>query len=509
MAELLTRMVAGRPAATAIRDDFSSVDWAGLNRRVNRWINLFRANGLGAGDVVSFVTGNRIGTFEALLAGMHAGITIVPVNWHLTAGEIAYILADSGSRALLTQPEHADVAAEAAAKAGTISVGLVLGDEPHAGLTPVEPLLAKASDTEPADQCSGDVLLYTSGTTGHPKGVVSGRFVPGAPVANVAGTVELLGTALGIRDGGRGLLVGPWYHSAQVFFTMFPLLRGCDLVLRERFDAADTLATIDRDGVTICHLVPTQFVRLLRTDPAGFTGASLERVWHGGGPCPVDVKRAMIEWWGPVLYEYYAGTESGITTVIDSPDWLAHPGSVGRAVPPNQLVVVDGDGVEQSPGTTGTVYLRRPPDRDFSYHNAPEKTAAAHREPGMFTLGDVGHVDAAGYLYLTGRSVDLIVTGGVNVYPAEIEAVLQVHPAVRDVAVVGVPDPEFGEQVKAVVELEDGVSATDEELDRHCRAALAGFKVPRSYDFVPSLPREPTGKLRKREIRAGYLAGTP
>jgi acyl-CoA synthetase (AMP-forming)/AMP-acid ligase II len=511
MARLFANMVSERPTSTALVDERSALSWADLNRRVNRWIHVFRAHGLGTGDRVGFVMGNRNETFEALFACLHAGLVVVPISWRLTAVEIGYVLADSGSRGLIADPDYAEAAARAADSSGTLGMRLVTGDRPRHGLVPVAPLLDDAGDAEPDGQCSGDVLLYTSGTTGRPKGVVTGRFVAGAPLDRTMKLLDLLGAGLGIPDQGRVLLVAPWYHSGQLFFSMFPLLRGCTLVLRHGFDPVDTLATIDNERITMGHFVPTQFIRLLRVDEQArsrFRGASLERVWHGGGPCPIAVKQAMINWWGEVLVEYYAGTEAGIATLIDSATWLSRPGSVGRALAPNEIVIAGADGESLPPGVPGTVYLRQPPGRDFSYYNAPEKTAAAHLGPGVFTLGDIGHLDEDGFLYLTGRSLDTIVSGGVNIYATEIELVLQQHPAVRDVAVFGVPDAEFGEQVKAVIAMEqDAGVAPDglgQVLDSYCRSVLAGYKVPRSYDIVDALPREPTGKLFRSRIRDAY-----
>jgi long-chain acyl-CoA synthetase len=513
MAGLLVDDARRAPTEVVIADDTDSRTRAELNARVNRWIALLRGRGLRVGDRVALVTGNRITTFEALLACLHTGLTVVPVCWRLTASEIGYILSDSGSRAVLTDPAHADRVA-AAADGLPLALAAVTGDEPAGGLMPVDPLLADGADAEPTGECSGAVMLYTSATTGRPKGVVSTLLVAGAPLQRVAGTVASLGTAFALPARGRVLLVGPWYHAAQVFFTLFPLLRGCGLVLRKRFDAAATLADIDSERITMCHLVPTQFLRLLRLDDrtrAGFDGRSLERVWHGGAACPVEAKRRMIEWWGPRIVEYYAATEAGIATVIDSTEWLARPGSVGRPVPPNEIVVLGPDGAELPHGQSGAVYLRRPARLDFRYHNAPEKTAAAYRAPGLFTVGDLGHLDEDGYLYLAGRTFDTVISGGVNIYPAEIEGVLVTHPAVRDAAVFGVPDEEYGERVLAVVELEEECGLLPDDvpaaLDGLCRRHLAGFKRPRSYRVVDRLPREPTGKLNKRALRDPYWAG--
>jgi long-chain acyl-CoA synthetase len=481
--------------------------WADLDARVNRWIHLLRGHGLTAGDAVAVVAGNCKESIEVVLAALHAGLVVVPVNWHLTASEIAYVIDDSASRAVIVDAERATVVAAALSlTAGACAARLVLGDDDRDGCAAVEPLLEKASAAEPEDQVCGTTMLYTSGTTGVPKGVVNGLFRAGAPFRRVHRTLSFAGVMFGVPAAGRVLLVGPWYHSAQLFFALTSLLRGSTLVIQERFEPAALLDIIDTEQVTHCHLVPTQFVRLLRLDAATrerFDLRSLRRVWHGGGPCGVDVKRQMIAWWGPVFVEYYAATEGGIVTFIDTEEWLRRPGSVGRAVPPTEILIVDDSGAELPRNTPGRIYLRRPGRESFRYHNATEQTRQAYLEPGVFTYGEVGYKDDAGYLFLTGRAKDMVVSGGVNVYPAEVEAVLQTHPAVRDVAVLGVPDDEYGERVVAVVELEPGVideASVPAVLDRHCRGSLAGFKVPRSY-VTQALPRDAAGKLRKATLR--------
>jgi long-chain acyl-CoA synthetase len=518
MAGILAQLVERGPGRAALTGEHgTSLTWADLDRRVNQWIAVLREHGLRAGDRVALVTGNRPVTFEVLLACLHTGLVAVPVSWRLTASEIAYLLADSGAKAMVTEPAYAERAAQAAGQAETRPrLAAVNGEEARAGLTPVEKLMASADPTEPPGQRSGSVMLYTSATTGRPKGVLTSLFSLGADLGRIARTTTTLGERVGIPQGGRSLLIGPWYHAAQLFFSLFPLLRGCTVVLRQRFDAAAALVDLEQEQITLCHMVPTQFIRLLALGGAaraGFSGGHLQRVWHGGAACPVGVKREMIDWWGPVLMEYYGATEAGIITMIDSAEWLSKPGSVGRPVPPTEVLVVGDDGAQCPPGVPGRVYVRRPPRLDFEYYNAPGKTDAAHLAPGVFTVGDLGRLDEDGYLFLTGRTVDTIISGGVNIYPAEIEAVLLDHPAVRDVAVIGIPDEEFGERVLAVVEPDPGggtpgggTPAGDltAALDAHCRERLADYKRPRGYRLVSRLGREPTGKLDKRALRAPY-----
>jgi len=512
MAELLVLMTERTPGQTALADEQTSMTWAELDHKVNQWIGVLRAHGLRAGDRVAMVLGNRPVTYEVLLACLHTGLVAVPVSWRLTAPELAYLLTDSGAAAVLAEPSTAGRVAAAMREARhSPRLAMVAGDQPRDGLVPTEDLLAGATAAEPAGQSTGSVMLYTSATTGRPKGVITGLFRCGAGLDQTRRTVGGLGAAFGIPERGRSLLVGPWYHAAQIFFSLFPLLRGCELVLRRRFDAAATITDFAEREITLCHLVPTQFVRMLALPPAdreSFRGGCLERVWHGGAACPVEVKRRMIDWCGPGFVEYYAATEAGIVTTIDSAEWLARPGSVGKPRPPTEVLIVDGDGAECPAGVTGSVYVRRPSKLDFEYHNAPGKTADAHRAPGTFTVGDLGRLDEDGYLFLTGRTIDTIISGGVNIYPAEVEAALLSHRSVRDVAVFGIPDDDFGETVMAVVEADPaaGLPPQDlpEALDAHCRSQLAGYKRPRRYQVVGSLPRHPTGKLDKQVLRAPY-----
>ncbi|RSM78879.1 AMP-dependent synthetase [Amycolatopsis sp. WAC 01375] len=509
MPTLLNDYIAEDGTGVAIVDEAGAVGWRLLGERVNRWIALLRDRGIGEGDRLACVLGNRRETFEVLLACLHSGITVVPINWHLTDPEIAYIVSDSGSKALVVEPSYAETAGRAVARStGECATLIVTGSADEAGFEAAEPLLARMSSAEPDGQTCGATMLYTSGTTGAPKGVVNGLFVVGAPFSRVAKLTRYAHVVLDVPSRERCLLDGPWYHSSQLFFSLLGLLLGSTLVIRRSFDPESTLDTIDRERITAAHLVPTQFIRLLRLPPevrARFSGASLGRVWHGGGPCPPDVKRRMIDWWGPVLTEYYGATEGGAVTLTGSRDWLAHPGSVGKAVPPNEIVILGEDGTPQPIGASGQVFVRRVKGQSFRYHNAPEKTRSAHLEPGTFTFGDVGHLDEDGFLYLTGRAQDMIVSGGVNVYPAEIEAVLLNHPVVRDVAVIGVPDDEFGERVAAVVEV-TGEAPADlfALLDPFCRKSLAGFKTPRTYHVIERLPREATGKLRKDVLRKSF-----
>lgn len=508
MAELLRAFARDGSDRPAVEDERVSRSWAELNARVNRWADLLRSHGLGVGDHVCLLSLNRVEVAEVLLACMHTGIVCVPVNSYLVADEIAYILGDSGASAVVVDEPHVETLRAA-------------GDQLDASLRPrllgalggedLEVALGEASPEEPADQCAGGVMFYTSGTTGQPKGVRHSGLRTGGSVASlldVAGLRQIMGL---LPSGSRSLLCGPWYHSGQTALGLIPLLHGLGTVIRDRPSPEAILQTIDDAEIALAHLVPIQLVRLLRvTDEVkdSFAGDSLRMVWHGAAPCPAEVKRSMIEWWGPKLVEYYGATEGGVVSMISSEEWLARPGSVGRPQP-GTVAVVGPDDLEVPPTEVGRVFVRPADGRDFAYHNAGEKTEAAHRSDRSYTFGDVGYLDAEGYLFLTDRSADMLITGGVNVYPAEVEAALLAHPSVDDVAVFGVTDDDFGESIHAEVavgELATGSTASlQADLTTWCRLRIAGFKVPKSWRFRDELPRRDDGKLLKRELRDAHV----
>ena len=451
-----------------------------------------------------------------MAAATHCGLRYVPVNWHWVAEELAYVLADSDSRALVAGARFAALARETLARddCPELAVALAAGGEAGDGLGAYEDFIAGAPSSEPEDQVMGAPMFYTSG---HHR-PTQGRGVE--LLSRATSRVELMTLigkaivgALGLPEGGRTLLEGPAYHSAQWAFSYLPLLAGSSVVMRHKFDAAEMLRLIDEYGVTNVHLVPTQFVRLLRLDEkkkADFDGSSLKVAWHGAAPCPHDVKRAMIEWWGPKIFEYYGSTEGAIISTISSEEWLARPGSLGKPLGIVEIRVIKEDGSVAGPGEEGQLYFRNQMGTDFEYHKDPEKTRNAHLEPGVFTVGDVGYLDSDGFLFMSDRKIDMIISGGVNIYPAEIEGVLLGHAAVADAAVFGIPDEEYGEEVKAAVELTPGHAPSAdlaEELIEHCRGHLAGYKAPRSIDFEEKLPRHPTGKLFKRLLREPYWEG--
>ena len=495
--------VAEDPDAPAV-DDLARQRTRGelLDRalRLGHW--MLDEGGVPVGGHVAMLIGNRVELIDLLIATQQAGVWNTAINWHLTAGEVAYILDDSSSTVLFTDPEHESVARAAVAAAGHDVAVVVAGDELD-GLAshPVD-------DPFPLDGPGGGTMLYTSGTTGRPKGVKRRRQ---RDLAETMATTVASGRLLGLDGQGPHLVTGPLYHAAPLGFAAIDLANGSELVLMPRWDESQCLRLIQERGVRNSHVVPTMCVRLLRMpedERAAFDPSSLHTVLHGAAPIAPSTKHQMIQWWGPVLTEYWGSTEGGVFTLVDADAWLTKPGTVGKAIPIYEVFAVGADGERLPPGEVGTLYTHNlQTDEVFEYHQASEKTAAAHSSPGTFTMGDVGYVDEDGYVFLSDRAANMIISGGVNIYPAEIEQVLIEHPAVADVAVFGIPDDEWGEQVKAAVELRDGFVPTAEleaELLLFARERLAGFKVPRSVDFEDALPRHPTGKLYTRLLRDRY-----
>lgn len=517
MARLTAAIAQRKGDVPALVDEFGELNWCSFDERINRVIHGLRAAGLNSGDTLALMCGNRREYFEVTVAAMHAGMIIVPVNWHWVAAELAYVIEDSDAVAFIVEDRYADVAVEACAdaQAAGCPVRIVIGDHVPVGFEGYEDVLARSDPSEPEDQTSGGPMFYTSGTTGFPKGVRSALTATGNDLAIVDLVAQASMGMLQVPTDGVTLLEGPAYHSAQWGLSVLPLLGAAStIVMRHRFDPAELLDLVDRYQVTNMHLVPTQFIRLLKLPDdvrARFDGSSLAIVIHGAAPCPIDVKQRMLDWWGPVVMEYYGGTEGGFLTIITGEEWLARPGSLGKATAMTELLIVDDDGVPCGVGESGQIYFASRMGADFEYHKAPEKTEAAHRAPGVGTLGDIGYLDDEGYLFMSDRKIDMIISGGVNIYPAEIEGVLVGHPAVADAAVFGIPDDEMGEQVKAAVELVDGRSASDDlaaELIAFVRESLAGYKAPKTIDFEERLPRHPTGKLYKRLLRDPYWEGS-
>ncbi len=517
MARIIAKHAAAKPDVPAVIDEVGVTDWDDFNARVNKLIHALRGAGLTTGDVFSAYCGNRREYFEIMSAAAHAGWLFVPVNWHFTAEELAYVADNSDSKALIADARFIDTVAEAVARkdfpAMTTKLLIDAEDLPP-GFEDYEAFIADHSAEEPEHQCLGGPMFYTSGTTGRPKGVRSSNTQPGGPLE----ILEMMGAGLPqmlqIPPDGTTLLCGPVYHSAQWAFSFLPLLAGSTIVMSHKFDPAETLKLIDRHQITNVHMVPTQFHRLLQLDEErreAFSGKSLRSVWHGAAPCPPEVKRSMLGWWGPVIHEYYGSTEGSIVSVCTADHWLKKPGTLGKPAPIVEVRIVKEDGSLAGPNEEGQIYVKNLMGSDFEYHKEPTKTAEAHLEPGVFTFGDIGYLDDDGDLFMSDRKIDMIISGGVNIYPAEIEGVLMAHPAVADAAVFGIPNDEFGEEVKAAVELRDGHKASpklEAELIEHVREHLAGYKAPRSVDFETDFPRHPTGKLYKRKLRDRYWEGS-
>jgi len=440
-------------------------------------------------------------------AATRAGLYFCCISTQLAVAEAAYILQDCQAKLLLTSEKKKDLAAQVVAGAGP-RYKFITGGGLH-GFRSWDEDLAAQPGTPIADESEGQDLLYSSGTTGRPKGVKAALAEPGQP-SPIARLTDLNVRSYGFDAATVYLSPGPLYHAAPLRWLLVTLRLGATAVVMESFDAESALALIAQHKVTHSQWVPTMFVRMLRLPEAARRThdlSSMRCAVHAAAPCPVDVKRAMIAWWGPVLWEYYAGTESNGATVISSAQWLAHPGSVGQAAM-GRIHILGENGQELPPREIGAIYFSGGPE--FEYLNDPEKTRSVRDAHGRSTIGDIGWQDEDGFLYLTDRQSNMIISGGVNIYPQEIESVLVSHPAVQDVAVIGVPNAEFGEEVKALVQLVDPSRASPglgHELIAHCRARIAGLKCPRSLSFVTELPRHANGKLVKRLLPAQLRAG--
>jgi long-chain acyl-CoA synthetase len=480
-----------------------------LERRSVQLARVLHEAGLRPGDTVALLTENSLRAFEVYWAAVRSGLYITAVNYHLKPDEVGYIVADSGAAALIVSAEQAATAEAIRAEATAANrVRLAFGG-PVTGYGSYEETIASASAVPLADQPMGATMLYSSGTTGRPKGVRPP--LPEGQVGDAADTLTALaGQLFGVTTDTVYLSPGPIYHAAPLRWSAAIQAIGGSVVMMKRFDAEQAVAAIERWKVTHAQFVPTMFVRMLqlpRHVRERYDVGALRVAIHAAAPCPVEVKRKMIDWWGPILVEYYAGTEGNGMTAVDSATWLARPGTVGRAVHGVIRICAD-DGTELPVGQTGTVYFEQ--DKvPFAYHNDPDKTRAAQhpQHQAWTTLGDIGYLDADGFLFLTDRRAFTIISGGVNIYPQETENVLALHPAVYDVAVIGVPDPEMGESVAAFVQPAAG-AVPGPELEREIiafvKSKIASFKAPRTVHFVDELPRSEAGKLMKPELKARY-----
>jgi long-chain acyl-CoA synthetase len=494
-------------AAAVIEPDGRVVSYAELAAEADRYGRGLQGLGLSAGDAVAALLPNSATALAVYFAAIETGLYVVPVNWHQVAAEVAHILADSGAGAFVAHERFAAVATAAADLAG-VGPRFAVGQIP--GFEPLSALGDDGSAERPSPRTHGAPMLYTSGTSGRPKGVrrpLTG-LDPDAAAVMATWFFGLFGLAP--YDGHVHLCGSPLYHTAVLNFAAISLQLGHPVVLMDRWDSREALRLIETRRVTHTHAVPTQFRRMLELPQqvrAGYDTSSLRAVIHSAAPCPPELKRAMIEWLGPVVVEYYAATEGG-GTLITAPEWLRKPGSVGLPWLGSQVRVLDRAKHEVAAGQQGLVYLQMGSSQ-FSYYKDEEKTAAA-RAGDMFTVGDIGYLDEDGYLFLCDRSSDMIISGGVNIYPAEIESELSCHRAVADVAVFGIPHDDWGEEIKAVVEVGPGAQAgpaLTEELLAFLAGRVARFKLPRTIDYVAELPRDPNGKLYKRKLRDPYWAG--
>ncbi|MGP0029377.1 MAG: AMP-binding protein [Acidimicrobiales bacterium] len=498
------------PTKTALVDGDRTVTFAALNRRMNQLAWVLHHRGIRPGDRIASALGNGVEWFEVAGAAARAGVTVVPVSWRNRHDEVAYLVEDSGAKVVFAEPGATEVMRGLPA--------IFAGDQYER--------MVEAEDEGPLPSSPEPPVIgfryYTSGTTGRPK-AIEGELPTGAALAALRASFTPPVTPVapgpdGRRPLGRGqteglegsdevhLLVGPAYHTAPGAFAHRALQYGQTVVVMRHFDAEECLRLIEAERVTWSHMVPINFVRLLKlpdTVRRRYDLSTVRRILHAAAPCPVEVKRAIMDVFPPgAIYEYYGATE-GLATVCPADEWLAKPGTVGRAATGVELRILDDDGRPQPAGRVGSVYFS--PMMRFSYAGAPEKTEQAWRG-AFFTAGDMGYLDHDGYLFLTDRKIDMIISGGANVYPAEVEGVLFMHPAVVDVAVFGIPDREWGERVHAVIEA--GAPLSEGDVISFCRERLAHDKCPTSVEFVERLPRDPNGKIRKRLLRDAYWVGT-
>lgn len=486
------------PDSVAVITHDGSRTWSQLESNASRVANGLRAAGLGVGDRWALLAGNCVEWPELYLGNTFAGTKYVPLNWHLTVPELVYLLDNSGATLLVVDRTNEANGREAARQHGIPEDQIIVIGGNY------ETWRDSFPDVRPDNDVSGSALLYTGGTTGRSKGVV--RADSGASLKQWLAGTAAWGSYVRMPEQGPILLTTPLYHAYGAGVLQACMSRGYTIVLRERFDIDTFFADIETHGITGAPLVPTLMVRLAKLDDAAFRShdlSSLEWICHTAAPCPAWAKQRLIDLLGPIVVEFYGSSEGTGPCVCTSEEWMARPGTVGRPSPALTVSVVDENGNDLPVGEIGTLYFARV-DGAPEYHGDREKTDSSRLPDGRFTVGDVGYIDEENFIYLADRRVDLILAGGVNVYPAEIEGVISEHPAVRDVAVFGIPHPELGEEVKAAIEVEPGWSVTAEEIIAWCRERLAGFKCPKSVDFHDALPREAHGKLKKRFLRDAY-----
>lgn len=488
-----------KPGDVALIDSTQQRTFRELHENANRLAHVFRSAGLQPGDAVALVCSNRCEFVEVFLAAFRTGLRFTPVNWHLSHADAEYIVSDCEARAILIEERF--VAATWSGPTPHLEVAICIGSS-QAGLKSYADVLEQSDPRDLEGPVHGNLMLYTSGTTGRPKGVYVENPLIVAP--------QLEGTYCDYQATDAQLCCGPAYHASPLLFDIrWPLASGVPVILLDGWDSSTVLKIIEQNRVTHTHMVPIMFQRLLalpEQERASADISSLRRVLHGAAPCPPEVKRQMIEWMGPILTEYYGASEGGAGIHISTQEWLKRPGSVGCVPDPEAVRILDPDGKLLPAGVEGEIFQRMEAGNPFIYFKAPEKTASVSLD-GYFTLGDIGHLDDDGYLYLTGRSAECIISGGVNIYPREIDDALSRHPAVEDICTVGAPDDEWGERVVSVVQLKPGLEPTGDISDGLARLAeetLSKYKRPRQFDFVASLPRLPNGKILRQKVRDQY-----
>ncbi|MGI9324708.1 MAG: AMP-binding protein [Pseudomonadales bacterium] len=500
----LSKYAEEAPDRMMVSDQLRTMTRNEVNTRVNRLIKHFRSLQLNAGSRLAIVSGNNADYLCTALAAGLAGISLVPINWHLKSPEATYLLKTSNADAVAIDPEYRELGESAAAAAGIAS---------QIDLGTIDLWLNKYDDSEPEDPGPfTSVIYYTSGTTGRPKGTRLAQTPTSMPLAQAIERLKASAGAAGQDESTIFLTPGPLYHAAPLNTSISAILLGGTLHLMRRFEPEEMLHLIDQHKVQRITMVPIMCIRLLRISQetrAKYDVSSLQEVTHLAAHMPTHVKHEMIKWWGPILVDAYGSSEVGVVTRISSQEWLEKPGSVGKPIPSLTLQIIGENNEELPAGETGMIYITSLTDLDISYLDDDEKTASVHRAEKQFTIGDVGYLDDDGHLFLVDRRVDMINSGGVNIYPAEIESVALLHPAIEDIGVFGIPNSEWGQETKAAIALREGYEPSSRlatDIQQFLSTKLASYKVPRSIDFMAELPRYSNGKLHRRELRDPYWA---